>query len=294
MRKFKNLLLGSAALIVTASAPAWALDSQVLLLREHSQGIDVSAISDKAGYSNQPWLTAKGVYYTQAVTQAQQSQTDIFFYDFATNNRVNVTQSKNSSEYSPTMMLDGDAISAVVVEPNAAQKLWRYPLDGTAPQRIFDNGMTIGYHAWGPQGVLVFALGEPHSIHYLPLKDPKKGKHIVDNPGRTLSYNSALRVYTYTFEEQGQSWFATYAVDDDVSSKAFRLPQGVQDYTWFDAQTVIYANQNRLYKKQLGNAQPAQLWHDLSAHCQGTITRVSYLATEKTLAWVCNAKAKES
>ncbi|WP_105200083.1 hypothetical protein [Pseudoalteromonas sp. T1lg10] len=285
-------------------SPLALAQSQILLLQHDEQGQpEVLAVSERGTYSNQPAISKAGVYYSYEIGTDKQAQKEIFFYDFATQDRRNISNTPAYSEYSPTLVpglnalsvvVPGlNALSAVVVEPDGGQKLWSYPLGESAPStRILDNGLTIGYHAWGArQDLLVFALGEPHSAKYFNLAEPEKIHHVADNPGRGFSYNPALGVFTFTQQQDLQNWFSSFAPDTKTVTQLFRLPQGVQDYTWVTDKTIAYAYGGRVYQKQLQSAKAASLWHDLSEYCAGNITRLSYLPEGDKLAFVCEDKA---
>ncbi|WP_105258141.1 hypothetical protein [Pseudoalteromonas sp. T1lg88] len=275
-------------------SPLALAQSQILLLQHDEQGQpEVLAVSERGTYSNQPAISKAGVYYSYEIGTDKQAQKEIFFYDFATQGRRNISNTPAYSEYSPTLVPGLNALSAVVVEPDASQKLWYYPLaESASSERILDNSLTIGYHAWGPQqDLLVFALGEPHSAKYFNLAEPEKIHHVADNPGRGFSYNAALGVFTFTQQQDLQNWFSTFAADTKTVTQLFRLPQGVQDYTWVTDKSIAYAYGGRVYQKQLQSAKAASLWHDLSEYCAGNITRLSYLPEGDKLAFVCEDKA---
>ncbi|MEO2281205.1 hypothetical protein [Pseudoalteromonas pernae] len=283
--KKQNMLVAVwfAALANTAFA-----QSQIFLLQQGAdKGLRVDAVSEAGAYSNQPVITDKGVYYSYEIGEAESAQKDIFFYDFASGKRTNITNTAQYSEYSPTLMPSNDALSAVVVEPDGAQKLWRYALSGAdKPMRLVDNALTVGYHAWGPNNdLMVFALGEPHQAMYFTVQAPNDVKHVSDNPGRTFAYSSLLNGFTFIQAEQ--NWLSRFNPQNQEVTQLFRLPQDVQDYTWVEDGTIAYASHGRIYQKQLQSAKPAKLWHDLSTYCDGQITRLSYLKDDDKLAFVC-------
>ncbi|WP_462157149.1 TolB-like translocation protein [Pseudoalteromonas sp. GB56] len=284
MKKYSTLGALCAALL---SSSTFA-QSQIFLLHNDAKNVPrVDAVSEAGNYSNQPVITDKGVYFSYEVGEAESAQKDIFFYDFTSGQRANVTNTAQYSEYSPTVTPSGDALSAVVVEPGGAQRLWRYALSGAdKPMRLVENALTIGYHAWGPSDdLLVFALGEPHQAMYFTLKAPSDVRHVSDNPGRAFSYSRLLNGFTFIQAEQ--NWLSSFNPESNEVTQLYRLPQDVQDYTWVEDGTIAYASHGRIYQKQLQSAKPAKLWYDLSAHCAGQITRLSYLVGGEKLAFVC-------
>ena len=277
-----------AALCCAVLSPLTLAQSQIFLLHhDASQQAVVEPLSEIGNYSNQPAVTEQGVYYSFELGSDQGGQNDIFFFDFATKTRKNISNTPTHSEYSPTLMPEGNSLSAVVVEADGSQRLWQYPLSNAGqPHRIADNGLTIGYHAWGESDdLVVFALGEPHQAVYFHRGNANDTVHIVDNPGRSFSYSPRLSSFTFVAGEQ--NWLSSFNPTNKEVKQLFRLPQGVQDYTWVEDGTIAYASHGRLYQKELGSAKPAKLWHDLNAYCDGAITRLSYLKEADKLAFVC-------
>ena len=142
-------------------------------------------ITDRAGYDNQPSFTSdqKGVFFTSVRDDAQ---ADIYRYDIATKQTTRVTTTAPESEYSATPIDGGRAISIVRVERDSAQRLWRFPLDGSAPSVILERVRPVGYHAWADDHTLaLFVLGSPNTLQ---LADTRSGaaETLASGIGRSL------------------------------------------------------------------------------------------------------------
>ncbi|CAH9059231.1 hypothetical protein PSECIP111951_02032 [Pseudoalteromonas holothuriae] len=270
--------------IVTAQAAM--PQSQILLASEVDDSIKVVSITSDDNYHNQPVVTKKGVYFTQGVTTKEQAQTDLFFYDFADKTSHNLTNTP-VSEFSPTLYPDGDGLSSVVVEPDGKQKLWFYPFDKTqSAQRIFEHIEPVGYHAWGNKGDLVmFILGQPHTLQYADLTGHLPTK-VAKDIGRTLAFNNKKQIYSFTYDKNGQHWFASFSANTQQVSDHFVMPEGVQDYTWLNESHVAYAIGNRIYMRDFENPKAISQWHNLSPYCDTHISRLSY--HQGNLAFVCD------
>ena len=58
--------------------------SQILLADLNTAyGLQVTVVSDKNTYNNQPYLTRTGLYFTREILLGDKSQTDIAYYDLA-------------------------------------------------------------------------------------------------------------------------------------------------------------------------------------------------------------------
>ncbi|AZZ99665.1 hypothetical protein [Pseudoalteromonas sp. R3] len=260
--------------------------SQLWLAEEQEGTLSVRPISTADGYHNQPLVVDNGVYFTQQVSSVDGVQTDLFFYDFTTQVARNLTNTP-VSEYSPTLYPYGDGLSAVVVEADGSQKLWYYPFSKEqSPQRLFAHIAPVGYHAWGENEQLVmFILGEPHTLQFTDLKGHLP-KVVASDIGRTLAYNAARKIYSFTYTEQGLQWFASLDARTLDITRHFALPAQVQYYTWFDDNTVAYAIAGRIYTRHLDNPEQVNIWRNLSAYCPGTISRLSKQG--KRLVFVCD------
>ncbi|ASM51113.1 hypothetical protein PESP_a3275 [Pseudoalteromonas espejiana DSM 9414] len=290
MKLIKPLLgLFSIAALSLANAQASMPKSQILLADLNTPyGMQVSIVSDKTSYNNQPYLTNTGVYFTHEVISSAQSQTDIAYFDLATKQISNLTNSA-VSEYSPTLMPSKNSLSAIVVEEDAKQKLWQYPLNNEqGPSRIFDWIEPVGYHAWGEQNDLVmFILGEPHTLQYTSVP-AAKGLVVANNIGRTLIYNSEMAQFLFSYMQNDQHILASFNPQSKQVEDLLRLPEQVQDFILKDDETIAYAVKNRVYQRKLNGANEVSQWLDLSPYCETTITRMSY--TKGKLAFVCDVK----
>ncbi|MCF6435605.1 hypothetical protein [Pseudoalteromonas sp. MMG022] len=279
-------LVGCVLATVTLTSHAAMPKSQILLANEVAGSIKVTSLTSDDSYHNQPVVTENGVYYTQEVTSTQNPQTDLFFYDFASKQSRNLTNS-SVSEFSPTLYPHGEGLSSVVVEPDGKQKLWFYPFDeNKQPERIFDHIEPVGYHAWGKgKDLIMFILGEPHTLQYSDLTGHLPTK-VAKDIGRTLAFNKAQNIYSFTHHKNGQQWFASFSVKTQQMSDHFVMPEGVQDYTWLDDKKVAYAIGNRVYMRDFTSPKAVSQWHNLSAYCDTNISRLSY--KHGKLAFVCD------
>ncbi len=119
-------------------------------------------INASVGYNNQPSFTSDGqsIFYTWI----RDKQADIYRYDLRGGTPTEITKTPES-EYSPTLMPDGQSISVVRVEADGTQRLWRFPLAGGAPSLILEKIKPVGYHLWIDDHTLaLFILGKPNTL----------------------------------------------------------------------------------------------------------------------------------
>jgi hypothetical protein len=116
------------------------------------------------GYDNQPSFTPDGAGILFTSIRGGGTQTDIYRYGVASGSTSRVTTTAES-EYSPTVTPDGTHISVIRVEADGTQRLWRFTIDGRAPELVLTNVKPVGYHAWADDRTLaLFVLGSPATL----------------------------------------------------------------------------------------------------------------------------------
>jgi hypothetical protein len=152
-------------------------------------------ITNSPGYDNQPSFTADGASVLFTSIRGGGRQTDIYRFDIASGTTSQVTRTPES-EYSPTVTPDGAHISVIRVEADGTQRLWRFTLDGRAPELVLPGVKPVGYHAWaGDHTLVLFVLGSPATLR---LADTSGGeaeilvtginRSIQQIPGGTISF----------------------------------------------------------------------------------------------------------
>jgi hypothetical protein len=176
-------------------------------------------ISNAPGYDNQPSFTPDGaaVLFTSArggtATAGRPAQTDIYRYDIAAGAVARVTNTPES-EYSPTVTPDGKHFSVIRVEQDGTQRLWRFAMDGSAPELVLTDIKPVGYHAWIDANTLaLFVLGSPATLQ---LADARTGKAqvIAKGIGR-----SVLRM------PNGRVSFVLREAQPDLTAPAFTITE---------------------------------------------------------------------
>lgn len=189
--------------IVALQAPPPGTDVFLATLATSGGSLTLGApvnISDHAGYDNQPAFTPDGaaILFTsdrsRIVTAPVEGappatpRTDIYRYDIAAKRVTQVTDTMEA-EYSPTITPDGRGISAIRVEADGTQRLWRFLLEGKNPALVLPDVKPVGYHAWiDAHRLALFVLGGRGLPATLQLADTATGKAVViaTDIGRSL------------------------------------------------------------------------------------------------------------
>jgi WD40-like Beta Propeller Repeat len=163
-------LLAVAAIVGVAqppAAPAPAPPDTEIMLAPLAPGAVVGQpvnITNSPGYDNQPAFTPDGASLLFTSIRGGGTQTDVYRFDIASGATTQVTRTPES-EYSPTVTPDGAHISVIRVEADGTQRLWRFTLDGRAPELVLAGVKPVGYHAWADDRTLaLFVLGSPATL----------------------------------------------------------------------------------------------------------------------------------
>lgn len=287
--------------LLTVGTPTIANDIYLADLKPRKAYVtinNVKNITARTGYDNQPnfSLDGKGLFYTAMIGDKDNQQADIFFYDFAKKQAQNITNSKTTSEYSPTPMGTDKKLSVIKVETDGTQRLWQITT-ATGKQKILNKTIKpVGYHSWGENKDLVlFVLGSPMTLQHINKIDSMSGSVKANDVGRSLRYNDLLKSFSFTQGKQ-QQVFSTYNANTDTVTKHLPLPGNAQYYTWLNDKQVISADGNQLYVWNYTTAsQSSNDWlplADLSSYCDGNVTRLAVNKLMTQLAFVCDKDAK--
>ncbi|NVJ66092.1 MAG: PD40 domain-containing protein [Gammaproteobacteria bacterium] len=221
------------------------------LLSKDKKTVKPFHLTYRDGYDNQPKFSKDGqtIYFTRGITANGKSQTDIMAYDFESKQLTNISNSPDSSEYSPTPYQDGFLTIIGVADSNGKQYLNQLAIDSGA-QKTFTTAIEpIGYHAWlNENEAAVFVLGDFMTLQVLHTDANRKPMVLAENIGRSF-HRIAENKVSYTVEEVGKH--RIYLLDGNHQSHdtGIVLPEGVQDYVWLNDKEVILGKDSKLYRK---------------------------------------------
>jgi hypothetical protein len=208
---------------------------------------------NKKGYNNQPaFITEQEVYLT-VQKYPDTTQTDVYALNLLLGKLTKIIQTPGLSEYSPTLMPDGKHFSAVRVEADGGQWLWRFPLDrSNSGQVIFPNINNIGYHCWLSDTLLaLFQVGEPHVLTLAGLSGSRPLR-IASNVGRCLQRTSGGQLL-FVQKATEQTWFIKQynpkAGNSEIVTKT--LDQS-EDFTLLPDGTLLAGKGSKIYQFKPG------------------------------------------
>jgi len=247
-------------------------------------------ITNNPGYDNQPQFLAdsSGVLFS---SNRDGVQTDIYRYDIALKKIIRVTATADN-EYSPTLTPDGRTFTTV---RGAAQRLWRFTLDGADAGLAWTHQGLIGYHAWvSPTQLATFILGAGREPATLQLLDMKSGASAIieRSIGRSLAIRPGRGTVSFVHKPQGAPWHikelnpATRAITSLTPTL-----EGSEDLAWTPDNAIFMGQKSKLFLWREGASGWTEI-ADLARQGVQNITRLAVSPDGKWLAIVAQAPAR--
>ena len=178
-----RVLLALAAFVGPTQPPAAAPPDTEIFLAPLGSGVSVGRpvnITNNPGYDNQPSFTPDGASLLFTSIRGGGTQTDIYRYDIASGATV------RSLETPRVSIPDGHArrrahLGDSRVEADGTQRLWRFTLDGGAPELVLPGVKPVGYHAWaGDRTLVLFVLGSPATLRLARTRQAERPRSSAD------------------------------------------------------------------------------------------------------------------
>ena len=270
-------LLGFVLAAVALAGAQGPPGTDIFLAELHARDrVEVGApvnVTHRPGYDNQPFFTPDGRSFL--FTSVTDGQADIWRYDIAAGQSVQLTKTAPESEYSATPLPDGTGFSVVRVEADSTQRLWRFDWDGGHPALVLAGVKPVGYHAWGDDHTLaLFVLGQPATLQIADLRTGQAtpvasdiGRGVQRIPGRAA----------ISFVQKGADSVWTVAELDVATRQIHKLVRtlpGVDQYAWTPNGVLLMAKGTKLYAWRAGNTEFSEV-ADFSTQGLTNITRLA-------------------
>ena len=246
-------------------------------------------LTRRDGYDNQPSFAANSreLFYTSV---RNNGPSDIYRYDFNTGLSVPARLTSPESEYSSFPMDGGKALAVIRVEADSAQRLWRMPLDASAPTVLFPDIKPVGYFAQADDSTwAMFVLGTrttPATLQIGVVGRPG-ALTVARDIGRSLHRIPGTNRVSYV-QKGANGW---YVMQLDPYTKhvdtLIKTVDKAEDMAWVDSTTVVMGQGTKLYAWRRGAANWTQIADFSFAHLAG-ITRVAVSPNRQYLAIVAD------
>jgi hypothetical protein len=161
-----------------------------------------NATENPGRYDNQPYFGSDGrsMLFT---SNRDGKQTDIYFLELPTRQIRQFTRTPES-EYSPTVMPDDAGVSAIRVEADGTQRVWKFNEAGGDAALVLPDVKPAGYHAWiDARRLAVFVLGQPPTLQ-LASTTGGAAKLLAQGVGRSL-LNRPTGTISFV-QREGEGW----------------------------------------------------------------------------------------
>jgi hypothetical protein len=262
-----------------------------------SAKIDLSKgknISNNPGYDNQPFFAAdsKSMLWT---SERDSGQTDIFSYDLSALVSLRLTQTK-VSEYSPEFIPNSHYFSAVVVEPDSAQRLWKYNLrryDTTSKpsELLFPTIKNVAYSRWkDAETVYLCILPEPMNLY--AVNAPKNSAvKAAENVGRAMQvYKRKKKKWFLYTKMNADSSYSIHGIATSGQPTFTAVPclTGSQDFVVDKCGHILMARGAKIFCWTIGKGAQWIEVADLEKNGLHKITRMAISPDGKNIALVDN------
>ena len=228
-------------------------------------------ISKNPGYDNQPSFTKNGRHILFSSTR--NNQTDIVSYNIRTDKKKWLTKTEGG-EYSPLQIGSSNSFSAIRLDPNGYQRLYKYSMYSKNSKELVKD-LKIGYHLWVGRNELVsFVLGDPVTLQHSNLKTGEN-KILDINIGRAIHKLPKSGLVAYISKKQKPWTVNTIDLENGSIKKMTSSLKGSEDFAVTKSGVLIMGRGSNLYsfdpKEQMGWVQIA----DLADHGLDGITRLA-------------------
>lgn len=207
-------------------------------------------ISNNEGYDNQPsFMDNETILYAGT----RNAQTDIVKYDLKYGSKTWICFTEGG-EYSPLKIPNQNAVSAIRLDPDGKQRLYRYDLKNSTNTVLLDT-LVVGYHLWFDKNTIISSVLESGFLS-LYSSDLKTGqnKRITTHVGRSLHHipNSDL-ISFISKNTDGTSEIKSLNPKTGVIKYIAPTLSGVEDMCWLADGSVIMAKGDVLFKLNPNN-----------------------------------------
>jgi len=235
-------------------------------------------VSNNKGYDNQPSFLNDDILL---FSSTRSDQTDIVRFDIVKGSaKTWITDTPAGSEYSPLKIPNKKEISAIRLDLDGLQRLYRYDLETGQPEELLPD-LKVGYHVWFNNDTIICTVLKEDRMD-LVLADLKNGqnKTITQNVGRSL--HKIPKTNTIGFVDKSHSTWTINALNvKNLSTKKLTDTfQNNEDIFWLNNNTLLSSDGKALITQKIGQANN---WEQLMYFEQEEIHNISRIVINPSL-----------
>ncbi len=245
-------------------------------------------ISNNIGYDNQPsFLDDRYIVFAST----RNNQTEIAKYDTRSNAKIFINETEGG-EYTPLKIQNTNAISAVRLDKDGKQRLYKYNLsNGESTELIKD--LVVAYYTWFNENTIVSAVieGDDLNLYVNNLKENWNQKY-ASKVGRSFHKIPNSNLVSFISKENENHWLikSLNPFTGEIKVIANTL-SNVEDICWLNAKTLLCGKANKLYKLTLNKDNN---WVEVANLASYSISNITRLAVDKASSKLVIAAALSS
>ena len=241
-------------------------------------------ISNNEGYDNQPsFLNDTSVLFAST----RSDQTDIRLFNIEAGSISSwISDTPTGSEYSPLKIPNKNAVSAIRLDLDGLQRLYKYDIK-TGNSKPILKSQKVGYHVWYSEDILVTTVLVENRMDLVVsnLKD-KTNYTFQKNVGRSLSKIPNTDLISFISKE-GNSWqIKSLNPITGVTKKIVNTFKKSEDICWLKDGSILTGDGKsilRIHPKTDVQWEPIQYFKEEEIN---NITRIAVSENSKRLAFV--------
>lgn len=201
-------------------------------------------ISNNNGYDNQP-----SFYNDNLVlfVSTKNKQTDIATYNIRDKAVSFLNSTPNGGEYSPLKIPNSKDVSAVRLDNDGKQRLYRYNYKtGKSTELIKD--LVVAYYTWFNENTIISSVIENNGLN-LYVSNIKTGKNIkyASNTGRSFHKIPNSKLVSFISKEEDKWYIKSLdPLTGDIKTITETIPK-VEDICWLINGTILVPINNTIY-----------------------------------------------
>lgn len=230
-------------------------------------------VSDNPGYDNQP------SFYNDnqlVFASSREGQTDIAAYNLRDRTKQWISDTPTGSEYSPTKIPGANAVSAIRLDKDGLQRLYRYDFN-TGRSTLLLKDLVVGYHLWFNDHIILSAVLADGGLD-LVRSDLSDGSHVTlqKKIGRSLHNIPNTNRISYVSKEADTWQIKSLDPISGATDVITTISKDSEDYCWLLNGTIVLGYRNYLLAF---NPETANNWTALKTFDDGVIWNISRVAT---------------
>ena len=244
-------------------------------------------ISNNEGYDNQPsFLNNDRILYSST----RNGQTDIaqYFSSYKSKVWINLTE---CSEYSPLKIPNKNEVSAVRLDKDGKQRLYRYNLSNGQSSELIQD-LVVAYYTWFNEETIVSAVIEDQQLNLFATNiSAGISKKYATNVGRSFHKIPNSNLISFISKENENQWqIKSINPDTGVTKLIANTMEGVEDICWLNNKTILSGRGTKLYKLTLNKDNNWVEISDFSSLGITSITRITVNSSMDKLAIAADFK----